>query len=81
MGLRRAFSQAGARSLIMSLWTVGDSATRQLMEAFYQRVVAAPDGSKAAALRDAQLAFITRQRKERGRTDPRSWGAFIASGR
>lgn len=80
MGLRRAFSQAGARALIMSLWTIPDADTRQLMEAFYERVVADPGGSKPLALRGAQLDTIARQRAAKGASDPRSWGAFIASG-
>ncbi len=80
MGLRRAFAQAGARALIMSLWTIPDRDTRQLMETFYERVVEDPGGSKPIALRGAQLDAIARQRAAKGASDPRSWAAFIASG-
>ncbi len=35
-GLRRAFQVAGARTVIMSLWSVEDEATRLWMRALYQ---------------------------------------------
>jgi CHAT domain-containing protein len=36
LGLRRAFQVAGARTVIMSLWAVGDEATRQWMKELYR---------------------------------------------
>ena len=35
-GLRRAFQVAGARTVIMSLWSVDDQATRAWMRALYE---------------------------------------------
>ena len=35
-GLRRAFQIAGARTVIMSLWSVEDRATRTWMRALYE---------------------------------------------
>src|SRR4051794_26365079 len=35
LGLQRAFHAAGARSLLVSLWSVNDAATAILMEEFY----------------------------------------------
>src|SRR5437867_1250613 len=35
-GLRRAFQIAGARTVIMSLWSIDDQAARQWMRALYQ---------------------------------------------
>jgi CHAT domain-containing protein/tetratricopeptide (TPR) repeat protein len=55
-GLMRAFLSAGAASLILSLWSVEDEATAQLMQSFYQYLTAGE--GKGAALRSAQLAFI-----------------------
>ena len=81
MGLRRAFAQAGVRALVMSLWAIPDRETRDLMEVFYRQVVQKPQGDKAAALRAAQLELIARQRDRREPVDPRTWGAFIVSGR
>lgn len=71
-GLRRAFTQAGAKTLVMSLWRIPDVQTRALMSAFYERLLSGV--SCVEALRAAQLEL--RQRYP----DPYYWGAFICSG-
>ena len=71
-GLQRAFTLAGARTLVMSLWSVPDEATRELMEEFYRRILAGE--GRADALRHAQLKL--RQKYP----DPYFWGAFICQG-
>jgi tetratricopeptide (TPR) repeat protein/CHAT domain-containing protein len=71
-GLRRAFTVAGARTLVMSLWKVPDEQTRELMIDFYRRVLSGQ--GVADALRQAQLAM-----KEK-HPDPYFWGAFICQG-
>jgi CHAT domain-containing protein len=71
-GLQRAFVLAGAKTLVMSLWSVPDQETRQLMEDFYQRILSGQP--RADALRQAQLAL--RQKHP----DPFYWGAFICQG-
>jgi CHAT domain-containing protein len=71
-GLQRAFVLAGAKTLVMSLWSVPDEPTRELMEEFYQRLLAGE--GRADALRQAQLSL--RQRYP----DPFDWGAFISQG-
>ena len=81
MGLRRAFAAAGARSLLLSLWKIPDEETRVLMEAFYLRVASDLDADKTEALRKAQLQMIKRQKGSQQKTDPRTWAAFIVSGR
>jgi CHAT domain-containing protein/tetratricopeptide (TPR) repeat protein len=71
-GLRRAFSVAGARTLVMSLWQVPDEQTCELMDGFYQRLKAGRP--VAVALREAQLALKTAW------PDPFYWGAFVCEG-
>ena len=56
LGLMRAFLYAGARSLVLSQWTVEDRSTARLMESFYRRLMAG--ATKGAALRYAQRQFI-----------------------
>jgi CHAT domain-containing protein/tetratricopeptide (TPR) repeat protein len=78
-GLRRAFQVAGARTVIMSLWSVDDRATRDWMRALYegrfQRNL-----STADAVHQASLAML-RDRRARGlSTHPFYWAAFVAAG-
>ena len=78
-GLRRAFQVAGARTVVMSLWSVEDQATRAWMRALYegrfQRKL-----STADAVHQASLAVL-RNRRARGQsTHPFYWAAFVAAG-
>ncbi|MBE2234627.1 MAG: CHAT domain-containing protein [Anaerolinea sp.] len=56
LGLMRALLYAGAASLALTLWTVEDHTTAELMERFYRGL--AQGERKGSALRQAQLAFI-----------------------
>ena len=58
MGLTRAFMYAGAPTVGVSLWSVADKSTADLMTDFYRRLLAAGDGSSSGALRAAQLSMI-----------------------
>lgn len=71
-GLKRALIQAGARSLLVSLWPVPDTATRDLMTAFYQQI--AKGSPKAQALAEAKRSVARRH------PHPRNWAAFILVG-
>jgi CHAT domain-containing protein len=72
-GLRRALHLAGARSQVMSLWQVSDTATRDLMVAYYQQLMKGV--GRGAALRSVQLAMLA------GRNhDPFYWAAFVSAG-
>jgi CHAT domain-containing protein len=71
-GLPTALMAAGARSVVMTLWSIPDAPTAEMMPVFYQELLAGR--SKAAALRYAMLA--TRQHHP----DVESWGAFTLIG-
>ena len=79
LGLERAFRVAGARTVVMSLWSVDDEATRQWMRELYRaRLERKLD--TASCVREASLAVL-RDRRARGQDDsPFWWGAFVASG-
>ena len=76
-GLRRAFSLAGAKNLLMSLWAVDDEVTADQMKAFYQNLRTRPP---ADALRQAQLETIRRLKARDGVVNPGLWAPFILQG-
>jgi CHAT domain-containing protein len=55
-GLRRAFTLAGAESLVMSLWPISDFTTRTLMTSYYQNLKARM--GRGEALRQVQLDML-----------------------
>ena len=55
LGLQRAFLQAGAESVVVSLWSVEDS-TASFMEAFYTNI--RRDQGLATALRNAKQQYL-----------------------
>jgi tetratricopeptide (TPR) repeat protein len=57
MGLRRSFQQAGADTVVASLWKVPDHATKALMARFYENLWQKKMG-KLEALREAQLWML-----------------------
>ena len=73
LGLARGFFAAGAPSLVMSLWTVDDDATEELMSEFYIRL--RESGSPASALRQAQLSIM------KAKPHPFFWSPFVVVGR
>lgn len=72
IGLSRSFITAGASSIIVSLWSVPDSPTSELMINFYQQLQQNPD--KALALRQAMLDTIKKY------PNPVNWAAFTLIG-
>ncbi len=73
-GLRRAFVIAGSESQLISLWKVEDTATKDLMVAYYQ-------GLKAEeGRRDALLQIQRDWLKEGEYQHPYYWASFIFSG-
>ena len=72
-GLQRAILQAGAKTLIMSLWEVDDEATKELMTYFYEFWI---DNHLSK-----RNAFIKAQKKIREKyKHPYYWGAFVLIG-
>ncbi len=78
-GLRRALQEAGAESVLMSLWSVPDRETQELMTLFYQNWLSGME--KPEALRRAQLAERDQVKKRYGKDLPYYWGAFVLVGR
>jgi CHAT domain-containing protein/tetratricopeptide (TPR) repeat protein len=76
IGMQRAFLAKGARSVLVSLWSVSDEATEQLMRSFYTHW--RNGASKADALRRAQMDV--RGAPGSDFHDPRYWAAFILVG-
>ena len=73
VGLQRAFLARGARSVLVSLWSVDDAATRILMERFYTHWLGGTRQlSKGEALRLAQLDL----QRTTAYAHPRYWAAF-----
>ena len=78
-GLRRAFQVAGVNTVIMSLWSVDDQATRQWMRALYDaRLVQRLD--TADSVRAAALSVLRARRAKGQSTHPFYWAAFVAAG-
>ena len=73
-GLRRAFVIAGAESQLISLWNVSDQATKDLMVAYYGRLIKGEGRSEA--LRQIQLEML----KSENYQHPFYWASFIISG-
>ncbi|MEW6130116.1 MAG: CHAT domain-containing tetratricopeptide repeat protein [Acidobacteriota bacterium] len=73
LGLTRGFFSAGAPTLLLTLWTVDDAATAELMKIFYGRLLAG--NAPAAALRFAQCEMLKRA------PHPFFWSPFVLMGR
>lgn len=75
VGLTRGFMYAGSPRVVVSLWSVDDQATSELMKVFYKKML--QEGLKpAAALRTAQLEIWRTQKY----AAPYYWAAFTLQG-
>jgi len=72
-GLKRAFILSGAKTVVMSLWSVPSAETTELMTEFY--TLMSKGKSKAEALRRAKVSMMQKN------ANPFYWGAFIMVGR
>lgn len=78
-GLRRALQEAGADAVLMSMWSVPDRETQELMTLFYAQWLGGLD--KHEALRQAQLEERETVRQRYGKDLPYYYGAFVLVGR
>jgi CHAT domain-containing protein len=76
IGLTRAFMYAGAPTVGVSLWSVSDKSTADLMTDFYKRLLTKQSPAPPAAMRSAQIAMIA------GKTysAPFHWAPFVLVG-
>ena len=68
-GLQRAFKQAGAGSILMSLWKVDDNATATFMEYFYKFLFETNDRHKALKMAQDEV--------KKQYPDPYYWAAWV----
>lgn len=77
LGLSRAFTYAGARNLLVTLWKIQDQATSDLMVQFYRSYWSAPEQGFSHSLRAAKLSLIDSPTY----ADPYYWSSFILLGK
>ena len=71
-GLQRGFKNAGARTIVMSLWKVDDNATLDLMVSFYKHYLGGKTKEEAFRLAREEL----RRKSQPGKIRP-DWAAFV----
>ena len=76
IGLTRAFTCAGARNVVASLWSVNDASTKNLMVLFYREIKKGAPYNRA--LTNAKRTFI---RENRQYAHPYFWAGFVLNGR
>lgn len=73
IGMQKSFFEAGAKSVVVSLWDVNDKYTSLFMQSFYKYISEGFD--KSEALQKAKIFF-----KENYSANPYYWSAFVLSG-
>ncbi|MFL6331834.1 MAG: CHAT domain-containing tetratricopeptide repeat protein [Pyrinomonadaceae bacterium] len=76
MGLARAFMYAGAPTVGVTLWSVADRPTAELMSNFYQNLLATQAPTPSAAMHAARLSLLAR----RETSAPYFWAPFVLVG-
>ncbi|MCP4442628.1 MAG: CHAT domain-containing protein [Aureispira sp.] len=74
--LARAFMYVGVPSLVVSLWSVNDQSTANIMQSFYQYL--SEGKNKAVALRQAKLDYLKRAKGVSAH--PAFWSPFVQLG-
>jgi Uncharacterized protein conserved in bacteria len=75
VGMTRGFMYAGARRVVVSLWSVDDVATSEIMPKFYQKMLEGGQ-NPIVALRAAQLEMWNSELWQ----SPYYWAAFTVQG-
>jgi CHAT domain-containing protein/Flp pilus assembly protein TadD len=75
VGMTRGFMYAGARRVVVSLWSVNDASTSELMTKFYQKMLQGEE-NPIHALRQTQLEMWKSEEWQ----SPYYWGAFTVQG-
>lgn len=73
LGMQKSFFDAGAKSVVVSLWDVSDKYTSIFMKSFYEYLSKGLD--KDEALQKAKISF-----KEDHSANPYYWAAFVLAG-
>ena len=76
IGLTRAFMYAGAPTVGVSLWSVADQSTAQLMSDFYKGLLGGRGSAPSAAMRSARLSMIASEKY----SAPFFWAPFVLVG-
>ena len=73
VGIARAFLGSGARSVLVALWALEDSATEQLMNIFYDHLIRGESASES-------LHQAMKWMRANGYSDVRQWAPFVLIG-
>ncbi len=73
VGIARAFLGSGARSVLVALWALGDSATEQFMSRFYEHLVGGDSASES-------LHEAMKWMRCNGYSEVRQWAPFMLIG-
>jgi CHAT domain-containing protein len=73
MGMGRAFQYAGAKSVLMSLWSVEESSSVDLVEGFFRNIKEGKNKLEALKLARDEI-------RKQGYDHPFFWASFILVG-
>ena len=73
IGIARAFLGSGARSVLVALWAISDSATEPLMSRFYEHLV---EGESASESLHQAMKWL----RKNGLTNVSEWASFTLIG-
>lgn len=76
MSLGRAFAYAGSPNVLMSLWSVPDKSTSEIMIRFYENL--AQGMAKDKALQKAKITYL--ENADKITTNPFYWSSFVLIG-